>query len=114
MSDEPPTLFARPIARDTTREPLAPFRRRLTHHRPGADTAEPETPESWAAAHGGARGRAPSGTIHLVNGDWLPVCGAGLNGWDPRGLQPIDDDVTCVRCGGIEQRRKPEDQLALF
>ncbi|WP_219152227.1 hypothetical protein [Amycolatopsis sp. TNS106] len=114
MSDEPPALFTLPSTRDTAREPLAPFRRRLTHHRAGAAVDEPETPEAWAAAHTGTRGRAPSGTIHLVTGDWLPACGAGLNGWDPRGLQPTDDDVTCVRCGGIERRRRPDAQLVLF
>ncbi|MBE1580414.1 hypothetical protein ACFORH_43385 [Amycolatopsis roodepoortensis] len=112
VSEEPPALFALPLTRDV-RDPLGPFRRRLTHHRP-AEPADPETPQAWAAAHVGARGRAPSGTIHLVTGDWLPVCGAGLNGWDPRGLQATTDPVTCARCGGIEQRRHPETQLVLF
>lgn len=110
---EEPTLFALPFTRADGRDPLGPFRRRLAHHRT-AEPVDPETPEAWAAAHAGARGRAPSGTIHLVTGDWLPVCGAGLNGWDPRGLQATTDPVTCVRCGGIEQRRHPETQLALF
>lgn len=109
MSEDPPALFALPF----TREPLEVFRRRFAHHRP-AERVVPGTPEAWAAAHAGARGRAPSGTVHLVTGDWLPVCGAGLNGWDPRGLAPTDDAVTCARCGGIDQRRNPAEQLVLF
>ncbi|MFI5615667.1 hypothetical protein [Amycolatopsis sp. NPDC051903] len=110
--DDPPALFALP-ARE--RDPLGPFRRRLIHHR----AAEHSTPEnSPAVGHdglSGARGRAPSGTVHLLTGEWLPACGAGLNGWDPRGLQPTADEVTCGRCGGIQRSRDPgAGQLRLF
>jgi hypothetical protein len=53
--------------------------------------------------------------VHLVNEEWLPACGTGLNSWDYRGLQATDEDVTCRRCGDAERRRAPEPgQLALF
>jgi hypothetical protein len=69
----------------------------------------------WTATHQDARGRAPSGTVHLVNEEWLPACGAGLNSWDYQGLEATDEDVTCRRCGDAERRRAPEPgQLTLF
>jgi hypothetical protein len=106
---EPPTLFSMPVPR----APLRGFRRRLTHHRPSGPPGDPLA--AWAARHAGARGRSPSGTVHLTTDDWLPLCGAGLNGWDPRGLQPTDDEVTCGRCGGSSAGRHPgEGQLPLF
>ncbi|WP_158684475.1 hypothetical protein [Amycolatopsis orientalis] len=108
--DDPPALFALPA-----RDPLGAFRRRLTHHRPGEHPGSGGPPGPGRPAVADARGRAPSGTVHLLTGEWLPACGAGLNGWDPRGLQPTDDEVTCGRCGGIQQRRDPgAAQLRLF
>ncbi|GAB3152017.1 hypothetical protein [Amycolatopsis sp. NPDC004378] len=106
---DPPALFALPARR----EPLAAFRSRLTHHRP-AD-GPPGPPSAWRQAHAGERGRSPAGTVHLVTGEWLPACGAGLNSWDYRGLQPTDDDVTCGRCADRAARTRPlRGQLRLF
>jgi len=106
---EPPALFTLPAQR----EPLREFHRRMRHHRPAPGPVDPL--QAWAARHAGTRGRSPSGTVHLLTGDWLPVCGAGLNGWDFRELQPTDDDVSCGRCGGVIRNQRPnKDQLALF
>jgi hypothetical protein len=107
---DPPALFALPWQR----EPLAAFRRHLTHHRP-AEPIRLGPPRSWTRAHAGARGRTAAGTVHLVTVEWLPACGTGLNSWDYRGLQPTDDEVTCGRCDDITARmRPPEGQLTLF
>ncbi|MBN6034384.1 hypothetical protein [Amycolatopsis sp. 195334CR] len=86
------------------REPLQAFRRRQPHHR------IPLPP-----AREGARGRTPSGTVHLVTDAWLPVCGAGLNTWDPlRGLAPTEEPVTCRRCADVHLKEVHEGQLKLF
>ncbi|GAB2779221.1 hypothetical protein [Amycolatopsis magusensis] len=86
------------------REPLQAFLRRQEHHRVSA-------PPSADAA----RGRTPSGTVHLVNDAWLPVCGAGLNTWDPlRGLSPTEEPVTCRRCADVHLKSLRDDQLRLF
>lgn len=85
----------------------------MPHHRPTPVPADPL--QAWAVRHAGARGRSPSGTVHLLTGDWLPVCGAGLNGWDFRELHPTDDDVSCGRCSGIVRKLQTgEGQLTLF
>jgi hypothetical protein len=113
MDLEPPGEPALFTAAEVTAPGLTVFRRRVRHSRTSSPAAP--APRVWAAAHRGARGRAPSGTVHLVNEEWLPACGTGLNGWDYRGLQATDEDVSCRRCGDAERRRAPEPgQLALF
>ncbi|MFE0020244.1 hypothetical protein [Amycolatopsis sp. NPDC059021] len=108
--DDPPTLFA------VDRTPLRTFRRRMPpHHRRGP--LRPDDLAGWVARHaGGVRGRAPSGTVHrMLPDDWLPACGAGLNGWNPEQLTPVDEPVSCGRCEAlVEQGRPGEQQLALF
>ncbi|GAA1989533.1 hypothetical protein [Amycolatopsis minnesotensis] len=104
MADaDSPALFPESELRRGTG--LDVFRRRLRHARPATAPVLPD-PLAWAAAHPGARGRAPSGTVHEVTARWLPACGAGLNGWDARGLVPTADEVTCARCLGNRRRRE--------
>ncbi|MDT8913673.1 hypothetical protein [Amycolatopsis sp. PS_44_ISF1] len=107
-----PSLFPElsPIAR--TEGGLGVFRRRTRHTRP-TGVAEPAV---WAAAHPGARGRAPSGTVHEVNDQWLPACGAAIGGWDFRDrLQATDEEITCGRClEGAARRTPPPGQLELI
>ncbi|GAA4533993.1 hypothetical protein [Amycolatopsis samaneae] len=109
--DEPPALFA--LAAE--RAPLRTFRRRMPHHRRGA--VPPADLAGWVARHaGGVRGRTPSGTVHRMLPDaWLPACGAGLNGWDPERLTPVDEPVSCGRCDALAEPGHPgEHQLKLF
>lgn len=106
---EPLALFPSP---PPARAPLGAFRRRLPHHR---RSGEPPTPQVWAREHPSLRARAPSGTVHAVNTAWLPVCGAGLNGWDYRELEATEAAVTCHRCAQVAGLTDAElDQLALF
>lgn len=94
-----------------TESGLGVFRRHSRHAHSGAVPG----PAVWAAAHPGAHGRAPSGTVHEVNDRWLPICGAGLNGWDCRGLQATNQQITCGRCLEGRGHRNPlAGQLELF
>ncbi len=108
-----PTLF--PELTPVTRPDggLGVFRRRTRHARPSGGVPEPTV---WAATHPGARGRAPSGTVHEVNDQWLPACGAAIGGWDFRDrLQATDEDITCGRCReGVARRTPPPGQLELI
>jgi hypothetical protein len=92
---------------------LGVFRRRTRHARPAGGVAEPAV---WAAAHPGAHGRAPSGTVHETNDRWLPACGAAISGWDFRDqLQVTDEEITCGRClDGAARRVPPPGQLELI